>query len=1175
MKYKPVLVKIMRITFLQLIIILSVIGSSLAGTGKAQEVLSKKISFHQTNSELESVLTRLAKDYEIKFVYSTNLNKMGQKVDVSANDEPLAEVLKTILEPLKLTFEVSGEVVIISSLQEEITESQQNITVTGRVTSAQDNEGLPGVNVLIKGTTKGAATDMEGNYKIDVPSAGSVLVFNYVGFQAREIIVGNQRAINVKLEADIKALDEVVVVGFGTQKKVNLTGAIGTATAKDLESRPVSSATQALQGLVPGLNISTNTGALDQNMSINIRGTGTIGSSSSSAPLILIDGMEGDLNTVNPQDIENISVLKDAAASSIYGSRAPFGVILVTTKSGKQGRISMNYNNSLRIASPINLPEMMDSYTFANMFNSASQNSGGGPIFTDQVMQKMLDFQAGKLTGGLDPTTNGSNNWSDPWTTGYANTDLYRETYQSDVVSQEHNISATGGSEKMTYYTSFNYLDQGGLLRIGDDGMKRYNATGKINATLNDWLKFNYSSRFTRSNIERPTAFGGNFYDLFGRQNWPNIPIYDPNGYIYAAKVTDLELGGDYRTETDQQYHQAAFILQPVKDWITNLELNYRTESSGAKQVSIPAYLHDINGNVIDTKGTSSLYQDQLKENYLNLNLYSSYSHTFNAVHNFKIMGGFQLEQLTQDFFSVSKAGLLLQDLPEFDLTTGVDGSGKPINASIRGYKNEWATAGFFGRLNYDYKGRYLAEMNVRYDGTSRFRPGNQWQWNPSISLGWNIAEENFWDPLANIANTMKLRFSFGQLGNQNTNNWYPTYRIMSLGALNGTWLENGARPNISSVGGLVSTSLTWETVRSWNVGLDYGLFKNRLSGSFDYFIRYTKDMVGPATELPATLGIAVPATNNSDLRTKGWELSLAWKDRLGNGLGYGINMTLSDQITIIDKYASNRTQSIDTYLAGRRDGLIWGYETIGIAKSDDEMNAYLASLPNGGQNALGSQWAAGDVMYKDLNGDGKISAGSRTLEDHGDLKILGDSYMHYFFGVDLTADWKSFDFRAFFQGALKHDYWVNGGNLWGVRGGYSMWYSRGFKPHGDYFRAGPIGLPGHEIPANLDSYYPRPIFSSSSDGVSGGAKNQKVQSRYIQDARYVRLKNLQLGYSLPTAYMRKAGFTKCRLFVSGENLLTFTPLSDLFDPETIGGGVGGNAYPLSSTWSFGISLTF
>ncbi|MFT3739897.1 MAG: TonB-dependent receptor [Breznakibacter sp.] len=1053
----------------------------------------------------------------------------------------------------------------------------QTREIKGRITDAAGGPVI-GATVVEKGTTNGTSADMDGNFTLKVPANANLQVSS-LGYATQEITVGDQTSFSIVLQENLKSLDEVVIVGFGAQKKVNLTGAVGIATAKDLESRPVTSAPQALQGLVPGLKISTSNGALDQNMSISVRGTGTIGSSSGS-PLILIDGMEGDINTVNPQDIENISVLKDAAASSIYGSRAPFGVILITTKKGRAGKASINYNNNFRIASPIGLPESMDSYTFAVMMNESLRNSGRSARFSEETMQKMLDYQAGILTGGMDPSPTNPDAWNDVWSTAYGNTDIYDELYKKNVFSQEHNLSASGGSEKMTYYGSFNYLDQGGLIKIGDDGLKRYNVTGKFSSVLTDWLKFSYTSRFTRNDVWRPRTFNDTFYRMYGRQNWPNIPMYDPSGNPYGYNAVELAGGGTRDVQTDQHYYQAAFVIEPVKNWITNVEFNYRIFDQQIKETTLRAYQVGPTGAYIYRINDSGLYQEQKKENYLNLNIYSEYSRSFKDTHNFKIMGGFQVEELTQGDFNVFKNGLIYSELPEFNLTNGLLSNGTAKDATVAGYGNEWATAGFFGRLNYDYKGRYLAEVNMRYDGTSRFRSGNRWQTSPSFSAGWNIAQESFWEPLTNVANLLKLRFSYGELGNQNTNTWYPTYRTMSLGSLNGSWLQGGSRPNTASVGSLISTVLTWESVRTWDVGLDYGFFNNRLTGSADYFIRYTKNMVGPAPELPNTLGISAPQTNNCDLQTRGWEVSLAWRDRLANGLNYGINLSLSDQVTYIDSYPSNKTNSLSTYISGQQDGLIWGFETIGIAKTQEEMDAHLASLPHGGQSALGSQWSAGDIMYKDLDGDGKITTGAGTLDDHGDLKILGDSYSHYFYGIDLTADWKGFDFRCFLQGVMKKDFWPGGdsstnndnegGYFWGVRGNVSEWHMRGFVQHNDYFRAEATGLSGHEIPANLDSYFPRPLLS-----YADGGKNQRVQSRYMQNAAYMRLKNLQLGYTLPLAWTQKAGISKCRLFVSGENLLTITSLFDVFDPETATGGIGGNVYPLSSTWSFGLSLTF
>lgn len=1046
----------------------------------------------------------------------------------------------------------------------------QDKSITGTV---KDETGEPmiGVPVTVEGTTVGTVTDLDGKFALSVPK-NAVLSFSFLGYISKKVPVGNQTNIEVVLSEDNKALDEVVVVGFATQKKVNLTGSVGIATAKDLEARPVTTATQALQGLVPGLQISTSTGELDQSASINLRGVGTIGDGSSGSPLILIDGMEGDLSTINPQDIENISVLKDAAASSIYGSRAPFGVILVTTKKGKAGKAIINYNNSFRVSSPMNLPKMMDSYTFANYFNTAAKNAGWGVVFSDDVMQKMLDFQAkgGTSAGGL-PTD--GNVWGkpagDPFTEAYANTDWYSEIYKSSTFSQEHNMSLSGGTEKVSYYASLGFLDQNGLLNHGEDGLKRYNVSAKINAEMTKWLNFSYNMRFARIDNYRPTRFNSGLYEKIGRQTWPNLPVYDENGYYHNSNADtpamQLALGGQRNVQTDQIAHQAAFIFEPIKDWKTNVEFNYSTNTTDVREVSLPYYNHDVAGNVIDTHGDNSLYQDHKKENYLNLNIYSTYSKTFNESHNFIGMIGFQADEMRQSFFSAKGYGLLIDDLYELDLISSLGGNGSSKVPEVGGYRNQWSTAGFFGRINYDYQGKYLAEVNMRYDGTSRFRRGNRWDLYPSFSLGWNIAREGFWESLVGHVNTLKLRASYGQLGNQNTNAWYPTYREMIIGVANGGWLQNGVKPNTAKIGDLISTMLTWETVRTWNIGLDWGAFNNRLTGSFDYYNRFTDDMVGPAPELPSVIGISAPKTNNCDLKTEGWELSISWTDRLSNGLGYGARLMLSDAKTIIKSYPSNTTNSLSTYIAGREIGEIWGYETVGIAKTQEEMDAHLSKV--GGQ-AFGSEWGAGDIMYADLDGKEGITSGANTLDDHGDLKVIGNNTPRYFLSLDLSADWKGFDLRVFFQGVLKRDMWLNSNKFFGV--GQDQWWSLGLKEHGDYFRAEATGLNG-EIPANLDSYYARPIFGYGSNGAS---KNQQVQTRYLQDASYIRLKNLQVGYTLPSSLTQKISISRCRVFVSGENLWTGTSLSKLFDPETLTGGYQGNAYPLSTTWSFGLSIT-
>lgn len=1040
--------------------------------------------------------------------------------------------------------------------------AQQSGKITGIV---KDSFGpVAGASVVVKGTTNGIMTDMNGQFILDGLKNGDIIQISYIGFVTQEIKFTGQTTLKITLEENTQKLDEVVVVGFGTQKKVNLTGSVGIVNAEALESRPVQNAVQALQGVVPGLQISTTGGALDKKMDMNIRGTGTIGDGSSGGPLVLIDGIEGDINAINPQDIENISVLKDAAASSIYGSRAPFGVILITTKSGKEGKISVNYNNNFRWSDPVKMPKQMDSFTFATFYNDGMFNGGNSARFSPEHLQRIKDFQAGILKDPLGPRPGNESLWADGYDYGCANTDWYDVIYRDWAFSQEHNLSLNGGSERVNYYVSMNFLDQNGLMEFNQDTYNRYTTTAKISVKLTDWAKFNYSNRFTREDFGRPADLTDDLYRDLARQGWPTLPVYDVNGYMYSSPSPALGLrdGGRDRTQTDNLYQQASIILEPIKNWITHVDVNYRILSANRHWDSQYLYNHDRNGNPVIQRQSSNVHEDHLKENYMNINAYTEYSHSLESGHNFKAMVGFQTEQLRKTEFGLQRNGIIIPGLPEIDITNGMDYSGNIVTPNTNGARYSWATAGFFGRINYDYQGKYLAEVNLRYDGTSRFRKEQRWNWFPSFSLGWNIAREEFWESLADHIGTLKLRGSYGELGNQNTTSWYPTYRVIEVKANNGGWLQNGVKPNTATVPALISSTLGWERIRNWNIGLDFGVFNNRLTGSFDYYNRMTLDMVGPAPELPYIIGLDVPKTNNTDLKTYGFDLELAWQDRLKNGLGYGVKFILSDAQTKITRYP-NPTNTLSKYKAGELMGDIYGYETIGIAKTKEEMDQHLATLPNGGQDALGTNWDAGDVMYKDLNGDGKIDNGGNQYDDMGDYKKIGNNTPRYLFGLDLNADYKGFDFRAFFQGVMKRDYWQGSAYFWGI-GNSGLWHSTGFVEHTDYFRDDT----DHALGVNLDAYYPRPIFDED--------KNNQKQTRYLQNAAYIRLKNIQLGYTLPASLTQRCHVSKLRFFISGENLWTGTSLANMFDPETIDGGKdnNGNAYPLSKTISFGLSVT-
>lgn len=1059
---------------------------------------------------------------------------------------------------------------------------QQQKQITGLVV---DDTGEPviGASIHVSGTQGGAITDLDGRFRVNA-APGATLRISYLGYKTVEL-KATATPMTVRLEKEAQLLDDVVVVGFGTQKKVNLTGAVDMVDSKQMAERPVSNAVQALQGISPGLYITQGSGSVESRPSINVRGTTTIGEGTSGSPLILIDGMEADLNSINPQDIESISVLKDAAASSIYGSRAPFGVVLVTTKSGRDGKVKINYNNSLRFNTPIYMNHMMNSVDFASWMNNTMTNGGSGVYFGtngegsnnrfDQIVeyynaQPYADgvriTDDGKLLYAL-PGVQASGQWQGGFSTGINDLDWYEMLYKNWTFSQEHNFSASGGSRKFSYYASGSYYDQTGQLKLGNEGLKRYTATAKINSELTSWLKFRYTMRFTREDQQRPAASTDDLYNRLGAIAWPVLPDYDRNGNPFFSDNTSvwaLKYGGTDKYQTDNTYHQLGFTIEPIKNWLTNIDFNYRIKSRNRHWDKLPYYNYDKDGNPYYRDSNSNVHEDYLKNNYYNFSVRTEYSFNLAKKHNFHIMGGMQVEDLKETAFGLQRSGLIIDSKPEIDMTTGWQ-NGQEVTPTTNGARNEWATVGVFGRLNYDYMSRYLFEANLRADGSSRFRKGHQWKAFPSFSVGWNIGEEKFMEDTRSWLDMLKLRLSYGSLGNQNTNNWYYTYVTMSASPTGSSWLQNGQKVPAAWAPGLVSEALTWETIETYNAGLDWALFGSRLTGSFNWYIRNTRDMVGKAPALPDILGTTVPSTNNTDLRTQGWELTIAWQDRLSNGLNYGAKLILYDSRTKITRYPNNPTHSLSSYIENRYTGEIWGYETEGLARTDEEMQNHLSTLPNGGQDAIGSKWAAGDIMYKDLDGDGKISSGSNTVEDHGDLKVIGNSTPRYHFGLDLNAAWKGFDLRVFFQGILKRDYWQGSNYMFGATGS-GQWGCTGITAVSDYFRdENTWSVQKGVNDVNKDAFLPRPLYSN---------KNLQVQTRYLQNASYVRLKNLTLGYTLPQAITGKWGISAVRLFFSGENLFTLTRLAEQFDPETIGNNYG-NSYPLSKTLSFGLSVTF
>ncbi len=1034
-----------------------------------------------------------------------------------------------------------------SSLQAE-----QSRSCTGIVL---DETGAPaiGVTVVVKGTLKGTVTDVDGRFTLLDVHPGDVIQVSSIGYLTQEA-VWNGTPLRFTIEEDRLSLEESVVVGYGVQKKVNVTGAVSMVDSEALESRPVQNVQQALQGQIPGLNLTVNGygGELNNTMDFSVRGGGTIGSGSNGGPLVLIDGIEGSMNTVNANDIETISVLKDAASSSIYGSRAAFGVILITTKSGKAGKTHVSYSGDVRFSSALHVPSMVSGLEFAEYFNVAAINSGSGAVFSDEKLQRFRDYAAGIIKDGT--TMNESNRHWNQYTGANASTDWYDEYYNENVPTTQHNISINGGNDIVNYRLSGSFLDQKGLLAFGEDRFKRYTIDSKISTKLASWARLNYTAKWTREDYSRPTYIydqGQLFFHNIIRR-WPTNPVYDPNGYLLEGMETiQLRDGGETTTQKNYYTNQVALVLEPVKNWKINLEGNMRRYNSDTHYVVLPCYAYDadeqpyaisFDGNASYAKGQTRVGDTRYREDYYTTNLYTDYTLSLNEAHNFHFLAGFNAELTQYDSVNGRGDSLVDSSVPYLSQTTTLPKVGSDAA--------EFAVAGFFGRVNYNFKDRYMLELNARYDGSSRFVGEKQWGFFPSVSAGWNIAKEPFFGNLSNSISTLKLRASWGQLGNTNTSAWYPFYQTLSTGSGNSAWVIDGERQNTASMPGIVSSALTWETVESIDFGLDLIALDGRLDASFDWFTRTTRDMVGPAPELSSVLGTSAPKINNCDLKSVGFELELGWRDRIGD-FNYGVKLVMSDAKRTVLSYP-NVSKSLSTYYDGMELGEIWGYESYKIASSLDEMNGWIAT----NKPTWGSNWGAGDMMYKDQNGDGIVNTGANTADDSGDRKVIGNSTPRYNYGFTIDLGWKGIDLKAFLQGVGKRDIYLSGPVFFGSNAG--MWQCTVLREHLDYWSED-----------NLDAYYTRPLWAV-------GSKNTQTQTHFLQNAAYLRLKNLQIGYTLPSKWTDAINVGSVRFYVSGDNLFTLTKMTTIFDPETTGGGWGnGKLYPLMKTYAFGVNINF
>ena len=1135
-----------------------------------------RVSIHMNNAQLNKILSEIEKQTEYLFIYNNEVNA-NQAVSINASQKRVADVLNDLLKDRNISFKIEGSHIILSRKNhselknsEAAVQQQQPFKVSGTVL---DKSGLPviGANVQVTNSAGiGTITDMDGNFTLEVPQ-NATLTISYIGYQPKQVAVKNAEHLRVELLEDSQALDEVVVVGYGVQKKVNLTGSVSSVKGDELSLRPVANATQSLQGLVPGLTVNnSSSGRPGAESSLTLRGQGNL--SNTANPYILVDGVEMNLSDVNPNDIENISVLKDAAASAIYGARAAYGVILVTTKKGEEGKMRVSYQGTVGWSSPTVLPDMANSYDFATYFNAACANAGVAKQYSDEKLGLLQQYI--QNPAGVDAWADlkGQNNLVAAFENtakGVGNVDYFKLHYKDAAYKQNHNLSLSGGGKLAQYYVSGGAYTEDGILRYADMDYKRFNFNASVTSQVTDWLKMKVNTKFMHSDNNTPFGTGGlseGFYHSLARFR-PTVSEVDPNGHFTELTMIPYLQSGTYtNTQDDNMSLTGGFEIQPIKNWRIFVDYTYRNDNEEYEALNVAPQIPGADNETL-YKGTRSelniaangrFTRSMSKRRYQSVNLYTNYLFTLAEDHNFTLMGGYQEEDNNYSYLFNQVTDLISTTNPGLGLSTG--------DQTITDTRNGWATRGFFGRINYDYKGLYLLEANGRYDGSSRFASDNRWGFFPSVSLGWNLSREAFMEKTTDVLSNLKLRASWGLLGNQSGAALYTFASTMGTQPLGSYYFQDG-RDMIINAPGVVDPYTTWEKVESKNVGVDFGFLGNSLTGTFDLFQRDTKDMLGPSADLADIFGATVPNTNNARMRNKGWEVTLQYRGKIGKEVGYTVGASLSDAISEVTAYENpTGTDPQGQWYVGRKVGEIWGYRADGLIQSQAEADAYNAAYDL--SYISGQKWNPGDVKYRDLNGDGKINKGNNTLADMGDVTIIGNTTPRYQYTINGSVNWKGISLSLLFQGVAKRDWSPDMGSVyfWGS-GPYAQ--VTVFEEHLDYWRED-----------NKDAYYPAPYTAGA--GAINNFRNKTSQKtdRYMQNAAYCRLKNLTVSYDLPGAWTKKVGLSKTQVFFSGENLFTSTKLAKMFDPEAIFTGTSytsesGKNYPMNKVISLGLIVNF
>jgi TonB-linked SusC/RagA family outer membrane protein len=1138
------------------------------------------LDLNMKNAKLEDVFEEIRKQSEFVFFYNNDQIDVKRKVSINVNKAKITDILDRILKG-EYSYAIEDKYILIKKknetapqttpiLKEEEAASPEK-KITGTITDI-DGTPLIGVSIQVVGEKAGTISGIDGKYTLSVPDEKAKLRYSYLGHKTMETTVSNRSLINVVLEENPHDIDEIIVIGYGAQKKVNLTGAVNQISGEEFENRPVPRLSQSLQGIVPNLNVTFGGGVPGQDASINIRGTTSI---NGGGPYVLIDGIPGNINRLSSQEVESITVLKDAAAAAIYGAQGAWGVILVTTKSAKAGKTSISYGNHFGWSTPtVNTDFITTGYDWMRLNDASIAHVGGYSRYPESDMNELYIRRNDKTEHPDRPWVTIQNRDGRDRYVYYGNYDWWDTMFHEWQPSMNHSINFTGGNDKINYMLSGSYNSKDGIMKINRDKYKGYNMRSKISTQVLPWMKIVNNTNFYHQKYDYTGRSGG------GNANFSSInvhasPAYAPinpdgtatyfsgfNNYTIGDGLYAILVDGNTKGQnTKYEFRTTTEVIFDLAKGLTataNYSYNLYTDPGFYRQYPATYSLYPGVVEVVPKANVNHLSESQNFNHTHVINAFATYEKSFNRSHNFKVMSGFNQELHLAKKISAGRYDVLSPELNDLNLATG--------EMSVGGGQSELALRGVFFRINYDYKGKYLFETNGRYDGTSRFPKGDRFGFFPSVSVGWRISEEGFFEPLRNAAiDNLKWRASYGTLGNQATSSRYMYIPSLSGGTMN--YILDGEKAKYINQPGTVSKSLTWEKIRSSNLGIDIGLLNNRFEFNFDIYKRETLDMLAQAATLPAVYGATEPKQNVADLETKGFELSVSWRDEFmlaGKRFSYRMGGSLSDYQAKITKM-NNSTGFTYDYYEGKKIGEIWGFITNGYFKTEAEAltypvdQSYLNVVRN--DNHIGL--SAGDIRFEDLDGDGKITSGTNTVDNPGDQRIIGNSTPRYSFGFNIGADYAGFDLSVFFQGIGKCD-WYPGNEadrFWGPFG--RPYYS--FIPEGFENKLW--------TPENPNSYFPRLLTY-----IALNARNElyATNNRYLQDLAYIRLKNVTIGYTVPKSLTQKRKINKCRLYASAENLLTFTKLdTDYIDPEQAIANANARVYPFSKIYSLGINITF